>query len=156
MCGSLARRSRSAAVRRDLPMPASPERSTTCPSLVLAFDQRRRRISSSSSRPTSSVNALACRASKRPSTPLGRSAVQARTGALAPFRSLAPRSSSSNRLPRSLRVLSAITTLFGSARPCKRAAWFGVSPTMPRSCASPEPMTSPTTTKSCGDAHAGP
>jgi hypothetical protein len=43
-------------------------------------------------------------------------------------------------------VLSAITTLFGSARPCKRAARFGVSPTMPRSCASPDPISSPTTT----------
>jgi len=47
---------------------------------------------------------------------------------------------------RSLRVLSAMTTLFGSARPCKRAARFGVSPTMPRSCASPAPTRSPTTT----------
>jgi hypothetical protein len=56
------------------------------------------------------------------------------------------RSSSSNRLPRSLRVLLAITTLFGSARPYKRAAKFGVSPTMPRSWASPEPTRSPTTT----------
>ena len=33
--------------------------------------------------------------------------------------SFRPRSSSSNRLPTSLRVLSAITTLFGSATPCK-------------------------------------
>ena len=40
----------------------------------------------------------------------------------------------------------AITTLFGSATPCRRAARFGVSPTMPRSCASPEPTRSPTTT----------
>jgi hypothetical protein len=29
------------------------------------------------------------------------------------------------------------TTVFGSAIPCRRAAKFGVSPTMPRSCASP-------------------
>ena len=54
------------------------------------------------------------------------------TGAM-PFRSRAPRSSSSNRLPSSLRVLSAMTTLFGSASPCSLAAKFGVSPTMPRS-----------------------
>jgi TolB-like protein len=33
-------------------------------------------------------------------------------------------------------VLSAITTVFGSATICRRAARFGVSPTMPRSCAS--------------------
>src|SRR4029077_7609768 len=44
-----------------------------------------------------------------------------------PFRSFAPRSSSSNRLPTSFRVLSATTTLFGSATACKRAARFGVS-----------------------------
>ena len=41
---------------------------------------------------------------------------------------------------------SAMTTVFGSAMPCRRAARFGVSPTMPRSCASPEPIRSPTTT----------
>ena len=33
----------------------------------------------------------------------------------------------------SLRVLSAITTMFGSAMPWRRAARFGVSPMMPRS-----------------------
>jgi hypothetical protein len=33
-------------------------------------------------------------------------------------------------LPTSFRVLSAMTTVFGSATPCKRAARFGVSPTM--------------------------
>ena len=43
-------------------------------------------------------------------------------------------------------MLSAMTTLFGSAMPCRRAARFGVSPTMPRSCASPDPIRSPTTT----------
>ena len=41
---------------------------------------------------------------------------------------------------------SAMTTVFGSAMPCRRAARFGVSPTMPRSCASPDPIRSPTTT----------
>jgi hypothetical protein len=39
-------------------------------------------------------------------------------------------------------VFSAMTTVFGSAIPWRRAARFGVSPTMPRSCASPEPMRS--------------
>ena len=47
-----------------------------------------------------------------------------------PAQTPAPRSSSSNRLPTSLRVLSAITTLLGSARPCSRAARLGVSPTI--------------------------
>ena len=43
-------------------------------------------------------------------------------------------------------MLSAMTTVFGSAIACRRAARFGVSPTMPRSCASPDPIRSPTTT----------
>jgi hypothetical protein len=51
MCGSLARRSSSAAVSRDLPMPGSPDSSTTWPSPAFAFDQRRSSKSSSSSRP---------------------------------------------------------------------------------------------------------
>ena len=51
-----------------MPMPASPESSTTWPSPVFAFDQRRSSSSSSSSRPTSSVRPLACSASKRLST----------------------------------------------------------------------------------------
>ena len=70
---------------------------------------------------------------KRLSTEAGRSAAQALTGPEIPLRSCAPSPSRSNRLPRSLRVLSAITTPLGSATPCKRAARFGVSPTMPRS-----------------------
>ena len=41
---------------------------------------------------------------------------------------------------------SAMTTVSGSAIACSRAARFGVSPTTPRSCASPDPMRSPTTT----------
>ena len=59
-----------------------------------------------------------------------RRAAKARTGPAMPLRSLGPRSSSSNRLPRSFRVLSAMTTVFGSAMLCRRAARFGVSPTM--------------------------
>jgi hypothetical protein len=39
-----------------------------------------------------------------------------------PLRFCAPRSWTSNRLPTSFRVLSAMMTLFGSAMPCKRAA----------------------------------
>jgi hypothetical protein len=105
----------SAAVSRDLPMPASPDNSTAWPSPLFAFDQRRSKISSSSSRPTSSVNPLACRASKRLSTEAGRKTLHARTCPPKPFRSCVPKSWRSNRLPRSLRVLSAITTAFGSA-----------------------------------------
>jgi len=59
VCGSVARRSSSAAVKRDLPIPGSPESNTTWPSPVFAFDQRRSSRSSSSSRPTSSVRPVA-------------------------------------------------------------------------------------------------
>ena len=37
-------------------------------------------------------------------------------------------------------------TILGAATDCRRAARFGVSPIMPRSCASPDPTISPTTT----------
>jgi hypothetical protein len=105
---------------RDLPMPASPESSTTWPSLFFALDQRRSSNSDSSSRPTRAVRPVACSASKRLSTEIARSAAQARAGPAMPLRSLSPRSSSSKRLPRSFRVPSAMTTLFGSAIPCRR------------------------------------
>ena len=120
---------------RDLPMPASPDRSPTWPSPVFAFVQRRSKSSSSSSRPTNLVNALPCSASKRLSTDAGRNAAQAFTGTPMPFSSCAPRSFRSKRLPSSFRVLSAITTISGWAMPGKRAAIFGVSPTT----AAPEP-----------------
>jgi hypothetical protein len=115
-------RSSSVAVSRDLPIPASPDSSTTWPSPDFALNQRRSSSSDSFSRPTSAVMPLARSASKRLSTELARSAAQARTGTAMPLRSLPPRSCSSNRLPRSLRVLSAMTTMFGSANLCRRAA----------------------------------
>ena len=90
---------------RDFPIPASPDSNTTWPSPAFALDQRRRRSSNSSSRPTSAVRPLVCSASKRLSTELARCAAQARTGTAMPLRSFAPRSSSSNRLPSSFRVL---------------------------------------------------
>jgi hypothetical protein len=127
-------------------MPGSPDNSTTWPSPLFALDQRRRSSSSSSSRPTSSVRPLAWRASKRLSTEDGRNTVQACTVAAMPLSSCAPRSRSSNRLPTSFRVLSAMTTLFASAMACKRAARLGVSPTMACSWENPEPIRSPTTT----------
>ena len=75
---------------RDLPIPASPESSTTWPSPVFALDQRRSSNSSSSSRPTRAVRPVACSASKRPSAELARSAAQARTGPAMPLRSFGP------------------------------------------------------------------
>src|SRR5215471_6653441 len=65
--------SMSAAESLDLPIPASPDSSTTWPSPVLALAQRRNSRSSSSSRPTSAVRPPGCIASKRLSTDLGRS-----------------------------------------------------------------------------------
>ena len=51
--------------------------------------------------------------------------------------------------------LSAIITAFGSAMPCKRAARLRVSPTMPRSCAAPDPIRSPNNYQPGRDADAG-
>ena len=66
-------RSRSVRAVLDLPMPGSPDMSTTCPSPLLACSQRRSSNSISSSRPTSGVSpALRCAASKRPSAAASR------------------------------------------------------------------------------------
>src|ERR1700730_4225939 len=80
VCGSVARLSRSPAVSRDLPMPASPDSNTTCPSPVFVLDQRRSSNSDSSSRPTRAVRPLACIASKRPSAELVSNASAVRFG----------------------------------------------------------------------------
>ncbi len=125
---------------RDLPMPASPESSTTWPSPLLASTSAAAAIRILLRARRGRSRPLACSASKRLSTELARSAAQARAGPAMPLRSFGPRSSSSNRLPRSLRVPSAMTTVSGSAIACRRAARFGVSPTTPRSCASPDPI----------------
>ena len=87
---------------------------------------RRESNSSSSSLPTRAVSPAPCSASKRLSTEDGRNATQARTRPPMPLRSCAPRSCISKRLPSIFRVVSAITTVFGSAIPCRRAARFGV------------------------------
>ena len=74
-----------------------------------------------------------------------------------PLSSFGPRSSSSNRLPTSFRVLSAITTLFASAIPCKRAARLGVLPTMHGLLPEKHPIRSwsPTTTQPGRNADTG-
>src|SRR6516162_6646586 len=73
----------SAVVRRDLPMPGSPETSTTRPSPDFACCQRRVRRSSSSSRPTSGV-VPERNASKRLTTPLSPATRQAGCGSAKP------------------------------------------------------------------------
>jgi hypothetical protein len=85
-------------------MPGSPEISTTHPSAAFACSQRRISSAVSSSPPTSGV-AVVRSAAKRLSTELARSAAKVRTGPAMPLRRFAPRSSSSNRLPSSFRVL---------------------------------------------------
>ena len=92
---------RSAATRRDLPMPASPPSSTTRPSPARARRQSRSSSSSSSSRPTSGGGAAPERsASKRLSTRPSRTARQARTGRGRPFSSTSPRSAQVEQRPR--------------------------------------------------------
>ena len=134
----------SAAVSRDLPMPGSPEISTTRPSPLFVCCQRRISSSTSSSRPTSGVPPER-RASKRLTAPLWPNTRQARCGSAKPASCCGPRSSRSNSPPICCRVLAAITSVFGAAKPCSRAARFGVWPTTPRSCAAPSPIRSPTT-----------
>ena len=129
---------------------------------TLALVHRRSRISNSCSRPTSGVRAPPCIASKRLSTERGLRTMKACGLPTIPFSSCPPMSSSSNRSPINRRVASAMTTLSDAAIPCNRAARLGVSPTTPRSCASPEPRRSPTTTipvamptRTCSGAPAG-
>jgi hypothetical protein len=136
----------SAAARRDLPIPASPEIRTARPSPAFACCQRRSSRSSSSSRPTNDV-ASERRASKRLKTPLSPETRQTCCGSAKPARDCGPRSSTSNKAPICRRVLSAMTSVPGCASTCSRAARFGVSPMTPRSCAAPVPIRSPTTTR---------
>ena len=86
----------SAAVRRDLPIPGSPETSTTRPSPSFACCQRRNKRSSSSSRPTSGV-VPERNASKRLTTPLSPTTRQAGCGSPKPASGWGPRSSISNK-----------------------------------------------------------
>ena len=72
---------------------------------------------------------------------------QAVTGDTKPFKACGPSAASLNAAPNSTRVDSATTTPPGSAKACSRAARFGVSPTTPRSRASPSPISAPTTTR---------
>ena len=131
---------------RDLPMPVSPETSTTWPSPALARAQRRNSRSISSSRPINGLSADPRNASNRLATTLGRSTCQAGTGAAMPLTSTVPRSRYSNRSPTSRRVPAAMTTVSGSARACSRAARFGRFTDDRCSCAEPSPIRSPTTT----------
>ena len=127
----------SAAVSLDSPRPpASPESSNDLAfAASTALDQRRKQQSRLlSSRPTrsgSGQSRLPLEATLHRHS--ARSAAQAGAGLNDALEVLRPRSSSSNRSPRSLRVLSAITTILGFATPCRRAARFGVLPIILRS-----------------------
>ena len=79
--------------RRDLPIPGSPDSSTTWPSPSLACCQRRSSSAISSSRPTSGVRPAVWRASKRPSARPSPSTRQAASGSAKPLRRCGPRSS---------------------------------------------------------------
>ena len=112
---------------RDLPMPVPPERARPrldrLPGTSAAAATR-----VSSSRPTSAVSpAYEERRSGSPGNSRAAPPGPHRPGDA--LEVLRPRSSSSKISPRSLRVPSAMTTTFGSASACRRAARFGVSPT---------------------------
>ena len=128
-CGSPSRRSTRARAMRDLPMPGSPESSTTWPSPSQACCQRSSRSATSCSRPTSGVRArprarleaAADRAlAEHPRTP--------RTGSAKPLSDSGPRSASSNAADQPPRRRGDHDGA-GPASSCRRAARFGVSPT---------------------------
>ena len=146
-CGSFAMASMALRVIRDLPIPASPANSTIWPSPALAWRQRSSSKDSSCSRPTIGKSSLAVRASKRLSRARVPSTENTVVGTAMPLRCCAPRSASSKCSPKSVRVVSLITTCPGVASACRRAAKFGVSPTTASSCDAPSPIKSPTTTK---------
>jgi hypothetical protein len=83
---------------RDLPIPGSPETSTTCPSPALARAQRRNSRSISSARPISGLSADPRNASNRLAKTLGRSTCQAGTGVAMPLTSTPPRSRYSKKI----------------------------------------------------------
>ena len=107
--------SESAAVSRDLPMPGSPEISTTRPSPLFACCQRRISSSTSSSRPTSGV-APERNASNRLNIPLSPMTRHAGCGSAKPASACGPRSARSNSPPICRRVASAMTSVFGAAK----------------------------------------
>ena len=110
-------------------MPGSPEISTTRPSPLFACSQRRSSSSTSSSRPTSGVSPER-NASKRLTTPLSPNTRQARCGSANPASRCAVRDPRARTTRQSAVVCSLqMTTVFGAASACSRAARFGVSPT---------------------------
>ena len=133
---------------RDLPIPGSPESSTTWPSPSLAQAQRSSRMPSSCSRPTSGVRCSPCSASKRPSARPSPSTRQAASGSAKPLSRCGPRSASSNRPPTRRRVAWLITTRarrgerLQPGRQIRRVADHRLAPA-PR----PAPISSPTMTR---------
>jgi class 3 adenylate cyclase len=123
-----------------------PEISTTWPSPALTRAHPRSSRLISSSRPTSGPSNDPRNASNRLVTTLGRNTCQASTGSVMPLTSTGPISRYSKKSPASRRVRAAITTASGSAKACKRAARFGVSPTTDCSWVDPPLIISPTTT----------
>ncbi|MGB7038307.1 MAG: hypothetical protein WBD83_01445 [Xanthobacteraceae bacterium] len=86
------------------------------------------------------------KASKRLAMGRSRSTRQMVMGSANPFSAAGAMASYSNSSPASRRVVASTTTVFGAAADFSRAARFGVSPTTLRSCTSPVPSNSPTTT----------
>ena len=144
-CGVSTTSLASQAAKRDLPMPASPEISTIWPDLprpALACEKF-----GALRLPTDEAGQP--RGLRRVETALALgppSAAKASTGSARPLIACPPKSFSRKRLPSSRRVVADTTTPPASARPCSRAARFGVSPTTTCSCEEPCPTISPATT----------
>ena len=137
-----------AAIRRDLPMPGSPEISTARPWPPFACPQRLSSSSSSSSRPISGVSRAAWSASKR-LWPISLSEdLEGRHGILQAFQLHASQFATVEQVRQAVALWPHRPRCrFGSARACNRAARFGVSPIAVCWRASPLPIGSPITTR---------
>ena len=131
---------------RDLPIPASPESSTTWPSLLFASRPAPQQqieffFPPNEVRQSGRVHCL--EAAFRRTRP------QHRPGPRGSGDALEVLCSEVLKLEQIAQELSRAfgdDDAFGSAMPCRRAARFGVSPTTAGSCAAPDPIRSPTTT----------
>ena len=128
-------------------MPASPDSITTWPSPLTARRQRSSSSAISSSRPTNGVSASEREASKR--LTFSRSPAISQAGTGAQIRATVCGGAASARRSCRAAAASPPTPRWCRARrsDCSRIARSGVSPTRPRSRASPSPISSPTTTR---------
>ena len=136
----------SSCARRDLPIPGSPLISTTRPPPAPTVSQCSSSSASSPSRPTNGVSPRDATASSRVRASVGRNTRNADTGRRMPLSVSSPMLSTAKKPSTRTRVPSLITTVPGQAADCRRAARFGVSPTISCGCRLASSPASVTTT----------